>query len=82
MKFINKFIRSLNNFQKVLFLLFLFNFFLGPLVLDELNLIDLYVNPGNPVSFFELFDFEESWFYWVLNILLIFGIYLFKDERA
>ena len=82
MEFINKFIRSLNNFQKVLFLLFLFNFFLGPLVLDELNLIDLYVNPGNTVSFFELFDFEESWFYWVLNILLIFGIYLFKDERA
>ena len=82
MEFIKQIIKSLNNFQKVLFLLFLFNLFLGPLVLNKQNLINLYVNPGNPVSFFELFDFGDSWFYWVLNILLIFGIYLFKDKKS
>ena len=72
---------SLSKVKKIFLFLFIFNIFLGPFIYQSLGLIDLF---GVSIYGFEFFDWtsffslEYNMFWWLVNIVLIFGYLIFR----
>ena len=68
---------GITNLQKVFLFLLMCNVLLGPKVLDELNLVNLWISGFR----YEEFRWEHNLFYWLVNIILIAGCILFKKTN-
>ncbi len=75
--------KKLNNTQKVFLFLLICNVFLGPKVLDQLNLVNLWTSTWTYPQFRweNFFSIEHNLFYWLVNIILIAGCILFKKTN-
>ncbi len=73
------FLNNLNIFQKIILFIFIINFFLGIPIFNELGL----TNVGGPYGYFweDIFVWKYGSFWWIVNIVLLTGIYLFKNNE-
>ena len=75
------FLNNLNNIQKKILFIFIINFFLGIPIYDKLGLT------GVGAQFFEeyywdvIFEWRYSGFWWSVNIVLLIGFYLFRNNE-
>ncbi len=75
------FFNNLNVIQKLFLFIFIINFFLGTPIYDELGLTDV------SSWFFEeyywdvIFEWDYSGFWWSVNIVLLIGFYLFRNNE-
>lgn len=74
---------GITNLQKVFLFLLMCNVLLGPKVLDELNLVNLWISGFRYEEFRweHFFSIEHNLFYWLVNIILIAGCILFKKTN-
>lgn len=72
-EFLNTFFESLNFIQKIFFFLLIANIFLGVSIHNILS----YEAVSDVEDFF---SFNRNWLYWATSIVLIFGMYLFKEK--
>ena len=75
------FLNNLNIIQKIILFIFIINFFLGIPIYDELGLTSV------DAQFFEeyywdvIFEWRYSGFWWSVNIVLLIGFYLFRNNE-
>ena len=75
------FLNNLNFIQKIFLFIFIINFFLGTPIYDELGLTDV------SSWFFEeeywdvIFEWDYIGFWWSVNIVLLIGFYLFRNNE-
>jgi len=77
---------KLNHTQKILLFVLIISIFLGIPIYDQLGLTHvnewLYTEHNGSTRFWtDFFDFNKTGVYWLVNIILLFGIYLFKDKK-
>ena len=80
MKKINVFFANLNLSQKIIFFILIISIFVGTLIFDRLGLTGVCGTACGSTYWDSFFTFKDNGFYWTFNIILIFGMYLFKDR--
>ncbi len=80
MKKLNVFFKNLNLSQKIIFFILIISIFVGTPIFDRLQLTDVCGYSCKGDYWDNFFSFKENGFYWTFNIILIFGMYLFKDR--
>ncbi len=71
------FLNNLNIIQKIISFILIINFFLGIPLYNKLGLTDVY----NDRILRDIFSFEWAGFWWGVNIVLLIGIYLFRNSE-
>ena len=71
------FLNNLNITQKIISFILIINFFIGIPLYNELGLT--HVDNGRILR--DIFSFEWGGFWWGVNIVLLIGIYLFRDSK-
>ena len=71
------FLNNLNHTQKIISFILIINLFLGIPLYNELGI----TNVESHRIFEDIFSFQWSGFWWGVNIVLLLGIYLFKDRE-
>ena len=71
-------LRNLSPLRKVLLFLFVANIIPGHFLWQTLGLIDFCHNCGTAYFWKEFFSIRDNGFWWALNIVLLFGFFLFK----
>ena len=71
------FLNNLNISQKIISYILIINFFLGIPLYNELGFTDV----DYRFLLRDIFSFKYGGFWWGVNIVLLFGIYLFKDKK-
>ena len=73
------FFNNLNVIQKIILFIFIINFFIGIPIFNQLGLTSV----GGTYSYFweDIFIWDFSSFWWGVNLVLLIGFYLFKNNE-